>query len=73
MESLRGLKQMVIHINGHPVGLRLLSYLFLLVLLSLLVVSVIVVAIAAWGFLDSILSGNFHLPSVDEDSEWGLR
>ena len=73
MESLRGLKQMVIHINGHPVGLRMLSYLFLLVLLSLLVFSVVVVTIAAWGFLDSILSGNFHLPSVDEDSEWGLR
>lgn len=73
MESLWELKRMVIHINGHPVGLRLLSYLFLLVLLSMLVVSVIVVAIAAWGFLDSILSGNFHLPSVDEDSEWGLR
>ncbi len=73
MESLRGLKQMVIHINGHPVGLRMLSYLFLLVLLSLLVFSVVVVTIAAWGFLDSILSGNFHIPSVDEDSEWGLR
>ena len=73
MEALLELKRTVIHINSHPIGLRLISYLFLLVLLSVLVLSVIVIAMVAWGFLDSILSGNFHIPSVNEDSEWGVR
>lgn len=72
METLRGFKQMVITINGNPIGLRLLGYLMLLVGFALLVSSVIVVAFMAWGILESLLAGNFP-PSINENSDWDIR
>lgn len=71
MEALRGFKDMVITINSNPIGTRILGYLMLIVLLVVLVLSTVVVAVMAWGIVESLLSG--HIPSVNEDSEWGLR